>query len=114
MRFIVFALVRVAGTMVHMAVLAILFKDLGLPFMAAQVGATLAAMTGNFALHNVLTYSDMRLRGRRWLTEWLSFSLACNVGAMANIGIAGWLFDRQPDFWVASVMAGILVAAVWN
>lgn len=82
--------------------------------MAAQAGATLVAITGNFALNNVLTYSDMRFRGRRWLTGWLSFSIACSVGALTNIGIAGWLFERQPDFWIASALAGILVAAVWN
>lgn len=72
------------------------------------------AITGNFALNNVLTYSDMRFRGRRWLTGWLSFSIVCSVGALTNIGIAGWLFERQPDFWIASALAGILVAAVWN
>jgi dolichol-phosphate mannosyltransferase len=113
-RFIAFALVGGVGVLIHMAVLGTLFKGFGLSFLAAQAGATLVAITGNFALNNVLTYSDMRLRGRRWLTGWLSFSLACSVGALANIGIAGWLFERQPDFWIASAMAGILVAAVWN
>jgi dolichol-phosphate mannosyltransferase len=35
------------------------------------------------------------------------------VGAVANVGIAAYLFQRQ-TFWLVSALAGILVGAVWN
>lgn len=112
-RFIAFALVGGLGLAVHLTVLGGLFKGMGLSFAAAQTAATLAAMTANFFLNNVLTYRDVRLRGWRLLTGWVSFSLACSVGALANVGIATWLFGQE-GMWVLSAVAGVLVGAVWN
>ena len=112
-RFIAFSLVGAIGLGVHLAVLALLFKGVGLPFLNAQIAATLTAMTGNFLLNNVLTYRDMRLRGWHLVTGWASFALACSVGSLANIGIANWLFERQ-GLWAVSAVAGVLVGAVWN
>jgi dolichol-phosphate mannosyltransferase len=94
-------------------VLAVLFKGGGMSFFAAQTAATLVAMTSNFALNNVLTYRDMRLRGWRLLRGWFSFVVACSVGAFANIGIAAYLFEKN-TFWVASAVVGVLVGAVCN
>jgi dolichol-phosphate mannosyltransferase len=112
-RFIAFSLVGAIGLGVHLAVIAVLFKNFGLPFLQAQIAATLTAMTGNFLLNNILTYRDMRLRGWQLLTGWASFALACSVGSFANIGIANWLFERQ-GLWAVSAVAGVLVGAVWN
>jgi dolichol-phosphate mannosyltransferase len=112
-RFIAFSLVGGLGLLVHLAVLSVLFKGGGLSFFAAQTAATLVAMTSNFALNNVLTYRDMRLRGWRLLRGWLSFVVACSVGAFANVGVAAYLFERD-TFWVASAIVGVLVGAVWN
>jgi dolichol-phosphate mannosyltransferase len=61
----------------------------------------------------VLTYRDLRLRGRRWLRGWFSFVLACSIGAMANVGVAQYLFERD-SFWLSSAIAGVVVGAVWN
>ena len=41
------------------------------------------------------------------------FALLCSVGALANINIASWLFQRQSVWWVAG-FAGALVGVVWN
>jgi dolichol-phosphate mannosyltransferase len=112
-RFALFALVGGLGVVVHMSVLALLLEGLGVGFAASQTVAALAAMTGNFALNNELTYRDRRLRGRRWLGGWLSFALACSVGALANVGVAATLFANATN-WVLSALAGILVGAVWN
>ena len=112
-RFIAFSLVGGFGVIVHLAVLALLFKGIGTAFLAAQIGATMIAMTSNFALNNVLTYRDLRLRGWRLLRGWLSFAIACSVGALANVGVAEYLFQHN-GFWVASAIGGILVGAVWN
>jgi dolichol-phosphate mannosyltransferase len=112
-RFVAFALVGGVGVGVHVAVLSLLFKGFRVDFTVAQALATLVAMTSNFALNNVLTYRDMRLRGWKWLRGWLSFSLACSVGAIANVGIASYLFQSNTA-WVLAALAGILVGVVWN
>ena len=112
-RFIAFSLVGGLGLAVHLAVLTSLYKGGVTTFLVAQSVATLVAMTSNFALNNVLTYRDLRLRGWRLLRGWLSFVLACSVGALANVGVAQYLFERD-SFWLSSAIAGILVGAVWN
>ena len=39
--------------------------------------------------------------------------LACGIGAMANVGVASYLFSRRTA-WFAAALAGIAVGAVWN
>jgi dolichol-phosphate mannosyltransferase len=63
--------------------------------------------------NNVFTYRDMRLHGWGLIRGWFSFILACSLGALANVGIATYLFELQ-TFWMSSAVAGILVGAVWN
>jgi dolichol-phosphate mannosyltransferase len=70
-------------------------------------------MTFNYWVNNIVTYSDMRLRGWRWFKGLLSFVAACSVGAVANVGIASYLFRGHGD-WFPAALAGILVGAVWN
>jgi dolichol-phosphate mannosyltransferase len=70
-------------------------------------------MIFNFALNNVLTYRDWRLRGWAWLKGLSSFMLACSIGALANVGIATYLFENRTQ-WMLAALAGVLVGAVWN
>jgi dolichol-phosphate mannosyltransferase len=112
-RFLAFSAVGGIGVVSHFAVLTLLFKGLGAGFVLSQAAATLVAMTGNFVLNNLLTYRDQRLRRWQWLRGWLSFNLVCGVGALANVGIASYLFARD-TFWILSAVAGIVVGAVWN
>jgi len=78
------------------------------------VVATMAAMTFNFTLNNLLTYRDRRLRGLGLIRGWMTFNLACSVGAIANVGVASYLFGTHKDLWAISALAGIVVGAVWN
>jgi len=112
-RFIAFSLIGASGVVVHMLVLWLLFKLMGASFIVGQTAAALVAMTTNFFLNNIFTYSDMRLRGWDLLRGWVSFVAACSVGAVANVGVASWLFQTH-SFWVLSALAGIVVGAVWN
>jgi dolichol-phosphate mannosyltransferase len=112
-RFIAFSLIGASGVLVHMLVLWLSFKLFGSSFLFGQAIAALVAMTSNFFLNNLFTYSDMRLRGWDMLRGWLSFVAACSVGALANVGIATWIFETH-SLWVLSALAGILVGAVWN
>jgi dolichol-phosphate mannosyltransferase len=112
-RFLSFGLIGGAGVFVHMAVLAALYKTGTVSFVAAQGGASIVAMVFNFFLNNELTYRDAKLHGRALLSGLLSFVLVCGVGALANVGIAEYLFNRQQG-WVPAALGGILVGAVWN
>jgi len=116
-RFIAFAAIGGLGVFVHMGVLWLVFRGLGQTFIAGQTTATLVAMTFNFFLNNWFTYRDRRLRGWGLLRGWISFTLACSLGAVANVGIATYLFSAAPAgglWWVPSAIAGIIVGAVWN
>ncbi len=112
-RFVAFAIVGIAGVGVHFVVLASLLGLLQAPFAMGQAAATLVAMVFNFAVNNILTYRDRRLRGWRWLRGLISFMLACGVGALANVGVASYLYRTQSS-WVLAGLAGVGVSAVWN
>lgn len=112
-RFVGFSIVGAFGAAVHFAVLALVFLLLQATFLQGQLAATLCAMSFNFAVNNLLTYRDQRLRGARWLRGWLTFMLACSLGTLMNLGLADFLF-RAGHSWTIAALGGILVGAVWN
>lgn len=112
-RFILFSLVGLSGLFVHFLVLWLAHQQAGLGFVVAQATATGIAMTSNFAINNLLTYRDSRLRGRRFLTGLLSFYVVCSVGALANVGVANFVFGQKYTWWLAG-FAGVVVGTVWN
>ena len=111
-RFLSFMIVGSTGVCVHLAALG-LGLSRGLAVDVAQTIATLIAMTSNFAVNNLLTYSDMKLRGAAVLVGLLKFYAVCSVGAIANIGIASWMFEANEEWWLAGI-AGVLVGATFN
>lgn len=112
-RFLSFAFIGGIGVFVHFAVLTGLFRTMSLSFAFSQAAAAAVAMASNFSLNNVLTYRDMRLKGWRWLKGLISFTLTCSLGALANVGVASYLFKHHA-LWELSAFAGIVVGAVWN
>ena len=114
-RFAMFSAIGVLGVGIHMAVLTALFVGLGSDFVLAEILATLAALTFNFFLNNALTYRDRRLKGWQQLVDgWVSFAVICAVGAVANVGIAAFLYETRDGTWAVSALVGVLVGAVWN
>ncbi len=114
-RFAMFSAIGVLGVGIHMAVLTALFVGFGTHFLVGEIVATLAALTFNFFLNNALTYRDRRLKGWRQLVDgWVSFAVICSVGAVANVGIAAFLYEMRDGAWAASALIGVLVGAVWN
>lgn len=111
-RFVMFGLVGGTGILVHLAALYLLHVA-GLPFVQAQIGALLVAMTSNFFLNNLITYRDRRLRGWAMIAGLLSFCTACSIGAVINAGIAIHVFSVVPNWWLAG-LAGALIGAIWN
>src|SRR6201996_5809933 len=70
-RFVAFCIVGGLGVLVHFSILSVLLHFGRLGFLAGQATATICTMTFNFAINNILTYRDKRLRGLRWLRGWL-------------------------------------------
>ncbi len=113
-RFALFGTVGGLGVLVHLAILALLYRALDSDFIPAQAAATFGAMTFNFWLNNWLTYRDRRLRGAGALLRgWGGFCATCAVGAVANVAVAGLLAERGIH-WLLAASAGIVVGAVWN
>jgi dolichol-phosphate mannosyltransferase len=112
-RFLTFSIIGGLGLILHMAVLAFVLKGLEWNFAVAQSIATGTAMVFNFTINNLLTYRDRRLKGWSWIRGLLSFMVACSIGALANVGIATYLFETRTR-WVFAALAGVLVGAVWN
>lgn len=104
-RFISFTLVGATGIAVHFTTLGLIYKLLGSSFMTGQTVATLVAMTSNYLINNLTTYADKALRGIELLRGWISFVIACGIGAIANVGIADALFKQDVD-WALSALAG--------
>ena len=112
-RFVSFSIVGVLGIAVHFAVLTPLLRIAHTRFTVAQAIAALCAMTFNFALNNLLTYRDARLRGWRWLRGWFLFVLACSIGGVMNVTVASFIF-KSYGTWVIGALGGILVGSMWN
>lgn len=113
-RFLSFAAIGGLGVGVHMAVLSVLYGTGQVAFGVGQAIATAVAMCFNFFLNHALTYRDARLRGAAMWQGLAVFTLVCGLGAVANVGIADWLFSEQRQGWIVSALSGILVGAVWN
>ena len=112
-RLLLFMLVGGIGVGIHLGLLGALLLTGAVSFAIAQAMAVWGAMTFNFALNNVFTYSDRRLRGVRLFTGLLSFYAVCMVGAAANVGVGTWIHGTDHSWWVAGI-AGALIGAVWN
>ena len=112
-RLVAFSLIGGFGILVHMATLIALREGFGTGFVAAQSAGIVVAMIFNFTLNNQLTFRDRRLTGWAWGKGLLSFMIACSVGALANVGVATYLFVGRTQ-WILAALAGVLVGAVWN
>jgi dolichol-phosphate mannosyltransferase len=112
-RFALFAFIGGIGLLIHMSILWFALTIAGAAFDPAQASAAVAAMTSNFFLNNLFTYRDRRLRGPALLRGLFTFYAICALGAVANVGIAGYLFSQHEVWWLAG-LAGVVVGSVWN
>jgi dolichol-phosphate mannosyltransferase len=111
--FLLFGMVGGTGVIVHLAALWATHEFLRFDFAAAQLAATLVAMSSNFVLNNMLTYADKKLRGYRFWLGLLSFYVVCSIGTLANISVAAWIYQASPDLFLAGI-AGALMSVVFN
>ncbi len=114
-RFLMFALVGGIGLVVHLVSLKLMMSlSTGSGFLLSQTVATALAMFSNFWLNNRLTYRDARLKGGEFAIGLLIFCLSCSIGAIANIGIADWLYGSANRTWWFAGAVGAVMGAVWN
>jgi len=111
-RFLMFGLVGLSGVGIHMAILSLALFT-GVAFAVAQSIAAICAMSWNFVLNNLFTYRDQRLSGWRFLTGLIRFDLICAIGAVANVGLAIFIYSGTHIWWLAG-LGGVLIGAVWN
>lgn len=111
--FLLFAMVGASGVAVHLGTLALLTGPMKADFVASQIVATLVAMTWNFFLNNVLTYSDRRLRGFKLWTGLIGFYIVCSLGGIANISVASMIYEFRHATLLAG-LAGAIMSSVFN
>jgi dolichol-phosphate mannosyltransferase len=111
--FLLFAMVGASGIVVHMTVLALLTATFAEGFVVSQIAATIAAMTWNFFLNNILTYSDRKLKGRNMWIGLLGFCTICSLGGIANISVASTIYEFRQEASLAG-LAGALMSSVFN
>ncbi len=112
-KFLIFSAIGGLGLVVHLMIVGVTLNLFGFGFAVAQATGTLVAMTFNYTLNNFLTYRDRRLKGMKFFGGMVSFFAVCSVGAIANVGIANSIYERDTS-WIIAGTAGALVGAVWN
>jgi len=112
-RFAVFCLVGLAGVVVHIGALWVLYRRLGWSYSEALIAAIVIAMVGNFTLNNTLTYRDRRRRGLRFLSGLLLFCAACSIGSLGNYAVSRFLV-ADGIWWPLASLCGLAIASVWN
>ncbi len=112
-RFVSFALIGLLGLVVHLTLLATLLYGAGASFLVSQTVATLAAMTANFFLNNILTYRDQRIARADVPRGLALFWLSCSLGAFNNILVASQVF-AWTGLWLPATVSGIVVGAFCN
>jgi dolichol-phosphate mannosyltransferase len=112
-RFVLFVVVGFTGIFIQLVTLAILFRGLGVPFLAAQTLSVAVAMTSNFYLNNVFTYAHRQLKGVDILRGLMTFYAACSLGAVVNISVAELTFVSGSPWGIASFL-GAATGSVFN
>jgi dolichol-phosphate mannosyltransferase len=114
-RFVFFALVGAVGVMIHLSVLRSTMLALpDIEFAGAQSFAAFMAMTFNFFINNRITYREQNIRGTANLLRGLIlFYAVCALGAVTNVGVGSWVFDRTYIWWLAG-LSGLIIGSVWN
>ncbi len=113
-RFLLFAGVGTLGIAAHLVVLNAGLRLFGMGFSGAQALATAVAVVGNYTLNNTFTFRERRLKGRRFVTGLLTFSLISSVGAVMNVNVSSVLFGDAHSTWYYAGFLGAVMSLVWN
>jgi len=118
--FVKYCIVGTLGIVVHVSMyelLSSIFRDAsGLSlygFSLSVIGAIETAIIFNFLLNNVWTFAHIKLKGFKMLQGFITFNLACAVGALANYATSAFLFSQGITDLLA-VILGAFVGVFWN
>jgi dolichol-phosphate mannosyltransferase len=112
-RFVAFVLAGAIGTLLSLLLMMVFYRECGLSFAQAQLLATYLALVPKYLINNFITYHDIRLRGWRLMRGFISYCLACTLGAVANLGVAEFLVGRGVPWYLAAGF-GLMIGSVWN
>jgi dolichol-phosphate mannosyltransferase len=112
-RLLMFLMVGATGVLVQLCFVWLLHIVLATEFVTAIVISTAIAMTSNFLLNNWFTHYDRRLTGGAMIRGYLSFVLACSIGATINVFVADLSFENLGIWWIASLL-GAVFGSIWN
>jgi len=112
-RYIGFVFVGSLGLIFYLALVRLAFRNFGLRLVDAQAIAACAAIVFKFLINNLTTFRDIRLRGWRILSGFITYFLACAFGAVTNVGLAVFLTERGLP-WYAGSSFGLMIGSVWD
>ena len=112
-KYFMFVCVGLLGVFIHLTILGVLLNILEVAFFWGQMAGTVVAMTSNYILNNITTFSEQKRTGFQFLVGICYFYLICSVGAIINIQIATILYGHGFFWWLAGFL-GIVVGSVWN
>lgn len=112
-RFVLFVMMGCIGAVLHLSVLGVMYKQLGVAFWLSQGTASVLAMIANFSLNNSFTHRDRKLTGFSFVKGLLGFIIICSVGAFANIQIAVYFLALRVPWWISGLL-GAFIGSVWN
>ena len=111
--FVLYVLAGLSGLLLHLLVLGVLYRGVGISFLSAQISATVVAMVSNFLVNNAVTFRACRLKGFMLAAGLTAYMAICSLVAIVNVLSALYLLDHSIPWWFAGA-AGALIGAVWN
>jgi len=112
-RLLMFLMVGATGVLVQLFFVWLFHLVMKTDFVTATIAATAVAMSSNFILNNWFTHYDRRLTGVEMIKGYLSFVLACSIGATMNVFVADISFENLGVWWIASLL-GAVFGSIWN
>ena len=112
-RLLMFLMVGATGVLVQLFFVWIFHVLASIDFVTATIAATGFAMTNNFLLNNWFTYNNHRLQGWAMLQGYVSFVIACSIGAVINVFVARLGYQNLGIWWMASLL-GAVFGSIWN
>ena len=101
------------GFSVHFSILYAVLGA-GSEFWVAQTVATVCAMTFNFTINNILTYSTNQLRGLAFFKGLLLYSAIASFGIAANVSTAQLTYSHYKSYVWLAALVGIVIDIVWR
>ena len=112
-RYIFYSIVGSLGVIVQIVSFYLIYNQLNLFFSISNILSIFIAMNFNYNLNNIFTYSDLRLRGKKYIKGMFLFYFFCGFGALFNFFTAQIIFSLF-SLDLFSIMIGAVIGSIWN